>query len=71
VTPRGNNRQDVFFVEADREVFLPYLREAAQRFALRVEGYCLMTNHSHLVVTPQQEDSLAAGLKRGNQLYAQ
>jgi putative transposase len=71
VTQRGNNRQDVFFVDADREVFLQYLREAAQRFALQIEGYCLMTNHIHLVVTPQREDSLAQALKRVNQLYAQ
>ncbi len=71
VTQRGNNRQDVFFVAADRQMFLQYLREAAARFALRVEGYCLMTNHIHLVVTPQREDSLAAALKRVNQLHAQ
>ena len=71
VTQRGNNRQDVFFVDVDRQVFLEYLREAAERFALQVEGYCLMTNHVHLLVTPQREDSLAQALKRMNQLYAQ
>jgi len=71
VTQRGNNRQDVFSVAGDREVFLQYLREAAERFALRVEGYCLMTNHIHLLVTPQREDSLAEALKRANQGYAQ
>lgn len=71
VTQRGNNRQDVFFVETDRQVFLQYLREAAQRFVLQLEGYCLMTNHIHLVVTPAREDSLALALKRVNQLYAQ
>jgi putative transposase len=71
VTQRGNNRQDVFFVDADRQVFLQYLLEAAERFALEVEGYCLMSNHIHLVVTPQREDSLAEGLKRANQMYAQ
>lgn len=58
-------------MDADREVFLRYLREAAARFALRVEAYCLMTNHIHLVVTPEQEDSLAGALKRVDQLYAQ
>ena len=45
VTQRGNNRQDVFFVDADRQAYLAYLQDAAGRFALRVEGYCLMTNH--------------------------
>jgi putative transposase len=71
VTQRGNNRLDVFFVDADREVFLQYLREAAARFALQIEGYCLMTNHVHLIVTPEREDSLAGALKRVDQLYAQ
>jgi len=71
VVQRGNNRQDVFFVDADRQMFLRYLREAAERFGLRLEGYCLMTNHIHLVVVPQHEDSLALALKRVNQLYAQ
>jgi len=71
VTQRGNNRQDVFFVDADRRAYLGYLQDAAGRFDLRVEGYCLMTNHVHLVVTPQQESSLPDALKRTNQLYAQ
>lgn len=71
VTQRGNNRQDVFFADRDREMFLRYLREAAERFSLHVEGYCLMTNHMHLVVTPQRADSLPEALKRINQLYAQ
>ena len=71
VTQRGNNRQAVFFVDNDRQVYLQYVREAAQRFALQVEGYCLMTNHIHLVVTPVQETSLAEAMKRANQLYAQ
>jgi putative transposase len=71
VTQRGNNRLDVFFVDADREAFFRYLREAATQFALRIEGYCLMTNHVHLIVTPEREDSLAGALKRVDQLYAQ
>jgi putative transposase len=71
VVQRGNNRQDVFFVDSDRETYLEYLRDAGERFGLKVEGYCLMTNHVHLVVTPEQETSLAEALKRTNQLYAQ
>jgi len=71
VTQRGNNRQEVFEADEDREVFLAYLREASQRFGLTVEGYCLMGNHVHLIATPQQEEFLALALKRTNQLYAQ
>ena len=71
VTQRGNNRQDVFFVDDDRRAFLAFLAEAAERFDLAVDGYCLMTNHVHLIVTPSGEDALANALKRTNQLYAQ
>ena len=71
VTQRGNNRQEVFFVDSDRGVFLGQLAQAAERFELVIEGYCLMTNHIHLVATPKREDSLAGCLKRVNQLYAQ
>lgn len=71
VVQRGNNRQDVFFVDDDREVYLELLRESGVRFGLKIEGYCLMTNHVHLVATPEGQDALAASLKRVNQLYAQ
>jgi putative transposase len=71
VTQRGNNRQDVFFVDDDRRVFLDLLAEATERFAVTVDGYCLMTNHIHLVATPRTSEGLAAAMKRTNQLYAQ
>jgi putative transposase len=71
VVQRGNNRQDVFFVDADRTVYLELLRDAAERFHLKVDGYCLMTNHLHLVVTPEEETSLAETFKRTNLLYTQ
>ncbi len=59
VTQRGNNRQDVFFVDSDRDVYLELLKRHAERFELVVYGYCLMTNHVHLIVVPEREDALA------------
>jgi len=64
ITQRGNNRQDVFFVDDDRRVYLEILREQGERFGLRIEGYCLMTNHVHLIATPKVEDSLAKAVGR-------
>jgi len=49
ITQRGNNQQDVFFVDDDRGVYLELLRKSAQQFGLAVHGYCLMANHVHLV----------------------
>ena len=69
VTQRGNNRQDVFFTDADRTHYLDLLAEQSERFGLTVEGYCLMTNHVHLVVTPRREESLAKAVGRTNLYY--
>ena len=71
VTQRGNNRGDVFFVDDDRRVYLGLLRSGAERYGLRVEGYCLMTNHVHLVCVPTSEHSLARALALANLLYTQ
>jgi len=40
------------------------LKEQSERFGLRVDAYCLMGNHVHLVATPRKEDSLAKAVGR-------
>ena len=47
ITQRGNNQQDVFFVDADRRFYLGVLKKQSDRFGLDVQGYCLMANHVH------------------------
>lgn len=71
VTQRGNNRQDVFFVDDDRHMYLEYLKDSAKKFGLTVSAYCLMTNHVHLIAIPEAEDSLAKALGRTHLMYAQ
>ena len=71
VTQRGNNRQDVFLVDDDRRAYLEILREQAERFGLSVSGYCLMTNHVHLIATPAGPESLAKAVGRTHWLYTQ
>ncbi len=71
VTQRGNNRQDVFFVEDDRRVYLSYLKGSAERYGLAVSAFCLMTNHIHVVATPESEESLSKTLGRTHLMYAQ
>ena len=70
ITQRGNNRQDVFFVDDDWRHYLAVLAAQAERFGLDLHGYCLMRNHVHLVATPRAEDSLAKAVGRTNFLYA-
>ncbi|HUV62764.1 MAG TPA: transposase [Sedimentisphaerales bacterium] len=71
ITQRGNNRRGVFFVDDDRRVYLELLREQAERYALEVIGYCLMSNHVHIVAIPHAEDSLAKAVGRTHFRYAQ
>jgi putative transposase len=59
VTQRGNGRQNVFFTNRDREVYLDAFFGHAARYCLRVWGYCLMSNHVHFVVVPERERGLA------------
>ena len=71
ITQRGNNRQDVFFIDDDRHVYLTILKEQSDRFGLEVLGYCLMRNHVHLVATPKTPESLAKAVGRTHWLYTQ
>jgi len=71
VTQRGNNRADVFYVDDDRRVYPRLLGDGAQRYGLRIEGYCLMTNHVHVVGVPEREGSLALALGLANLRYTQ
>ena len=71
VTQRGNNRQDVFFVRDDYNIYLEILHQQAVRYGLEIHAYCLMTNHVHIVATPQRADSLAKAIGRTHWLYTQ
>jgi putative transposase len=70
ITQRGNNRADVFFVDDDRRFFLGLLRKHSQQNGLIIDGYCLMTNHIHIIATPVKEDSLSKTLGKVNYLYS-
>ena len=69
VTQRGNNRQQVFFTDLDRRVYMTLLRHQAARHDLHVLGWCLMPNHVHIVAIPEHEHSLARALGRAHYHY--
>ena len=70
VTQRGNGRRDVFLSDRLRQIYLDLLREHSTQNALRVLGYCLMTNHLHLVVIPEDKDSMANTLRHAHGRFA-
>lgn len=52
VVQRGNDRQPCFIAGEDYRRYLRGLQEASLENACRIHAYVLMTNHVHLVVTP-------------------
>lgn len=50
VTSRGNRREVIYEDEEDWESFIGVLAEVVDRFNWICHGYCLMSNHDHLVV---------------------
>ncbi len=58
VTQRGNGRQKTFFEEGDYALYLDLLASAADRARVEVWSYCLMPNHVHIVLTPEDTDGL-------------
>ncbi len=55
---RGNNRQAIFVVTPDYQMLLDLLEENALKFDVAIQAYVLMSNHFHLLVTPQTLDGL-------------
>ena len=70
ITARGNAYQDIFLDDTDREKFLAILGETVDRFNWLCHGYCLMTNHYHLLIETV-DPTLSRGMRQLNGVYTQ
>lgn len=61
---RGNNKEDIFLDEIDRNMFLGILFDVAEDSQIFVHAYCLMTNHIHLLLEESEEMSISVAVKR-------
>ena len=59
VIQRGNNRCDCFHSDLDKATYFEYLEEASSVRHVDVHAWVLMSNHVHLLVTPQEDDSVS------------
>lgn len=69
VTQRANALRFILDSNADRDVYLGLLRENLTAQVCLI-GFCLMSNHVHLVMVPRQADALAVALKQTHGRYA-
>jgi len=71
VTQRGVDRRETFSADEDRLTYLRLMRENVADAQARILGWCLMSNHVHLVAVPEQESSLSILFRRLHGRYAQ
>ena len=68
---RGNNREPIFAGDEDYLFYLECLKEAAEIHSCVIHAYVLMTNHVHLLATPETEHSLPKTLQSVGRRYVQ
>ena len=63
VINRGNGGREIFHKPEDYEVFITLMEEAKTRFSGMIFAYCLMPNHFHMVLMPNQAVELSKGMQ--------
>ena len=69
IVQRGVNRSACFFTDTDRRFYLKCLAKAAARRGCALHAYVLMTNHVHLLATPQEKGAASAMLQDVGRTY--
>ncbi|PKO34528.1 MAG: transposase [Betaproteobacteria bacterium HGW-Betaproteobacteria-7] len=55
IVQRGINREPCFFTDEDYHCYLHWLEESARACGCAIHAYALMTNHVHLLITPEKD----------------
>jgi len=69
VVQRGHSREPVFFETEDYQAYLHWLQEAAERYGCKIHSYVLMTNHIHILVTPEKKNSISLMMQYTGRRY--
>lgn len=59
IVQRGNNRQACFFCDDDFGYYINCLQAALQRYSVQLHAFVLMTNHVHLLMTPDDAEGIS------------
>lgn len=71
IVQRGNNREPCFFEVEDYQFYMELMRQLLPRYGVHLHAYVLMTNHVHLLMTPDEKESISNLLKVVGSRYAQ
>jgi putative transposase len=70
ITQRGNARRFILETDQERTVYLDLLQQGILRYGVELIGYCLMSNHVHLVAVPQDQNALGRSLREAHGRFA-
>jgi putative transposase len=66
---RGNNRQDCFVDDNDMKTYLSWLTEYSVKYKVDVHAWVLMSNHLHLLCTPQAPEAISKMMQSVGRMY--
>ncbi|HOX13581.1 MAG TPA: transposase [Spirochaetia bacterium] len=59
VTARANRQEMILDSRGMKELFMKTLSRAKKKYRFRVENFCVMGNHFHLIIRPEAGESLS------------
>ncbi len=68
---RGVNREPCFFAVEDYHCYLQWLKKSAADFHCAIHAYVLMTNHVHLLITPEKPEGPSRLMQSVGRRYVQ
>jgi len=71
IIQRGNNRELIFAHDDDCRFYLECLQSAMEKNKLSIHAYVLMTNHVHILASPEVETSISKTLQSVGRRYVQ
>ena len=66
---RGNNQKRIFFRNKDNKEYLKIVKRSKEKWKSRILSYCLMPNHVHLLLVPDDKESLSKTMQSINLTY--
>ncbi|HUW69802.1 MAG TPA: transposase [bacterium] len=70
VSTRTNRGEMIFNNRSMKQLFLRVLQEARRKYSFRLENFCIMGNHFHLLIKPVHNANLSAIMQWINSVFA-
>jgi putative transposase len=69
IIQRGNNRQVSFACDEDFAAYATWLEEYSRKYSVKIHAWVFMTNHVHLLVTPEDERGISDMMQSLGRMY--